>query len=772
MNAAASVSEPPAPGPLDAPQRALGPPTALAFCIAAAAFALLASSVLVAFGLSQSVQWGLYVLGVAVALPSTLIALAIWDRLVARHGVEAGSGAAALAAASLALTVIWARLAAAGLDVEASKLAMLAFALWALGLATLAIRPGTLPRRLLAARRGALWLIAAGLLGLSILVFATPSSIAVVPALCSLVVIGAAIALARLSRFEPPRLAGRGIDAVVILLVSLAAIDLAAYQGVDLASLFNLQLHQDFLLGPTNDVLGGRGVLTETSSQYGVASIYSLAAWFLIAPIGYGTFSFLNGLLLAGAWSAAYAILRLAGCSRALGAAAVAIGLMATVLSVFPVPAVWPQIGPLRFGLPIVIILAEALAARAPRRGRPPRAASYLVLALSSIWSLETFFYTALALASILVVRAAISAGAPGARARQLARSIGIAVVVCLGAHVLFAAVTLGVTGELPDWGIYLAYVEAYATGQYAPEYLFGAWPLGLLVGLVYLGSAIGLIMLVLRRRELAQQHPATMISLAGATGYGIGALTYAVARAPSLSYTVIAAFLLGGLWLGLALRTTSAMPARGRFAALALGAWVAALLIGGSWSTLDDGWRRSALAHALPGGDSLGEATGRLWDSSPLDFRSPEGERLLAESIPGSGPALVLTAPDLGTEILVRSGRINLLPMGHPPQDDLIRSHTVPVIRRAVAEIPTGTRMLTQQGFLDAPRADDPLAGGTNFDLQPVPLQTYALALIEDRFELQTVARGSDGLLVVELIPRSASGRPRAGPIASSGNG
>ena len=54
-------------------------------------------------------------------------------------------------------------------------------------------------------------------------------------------------------------------------------------------------------------------MLAPTASQYGVTSIYLLAAWFQLAPIGYGTLGLLTGALTALWFGAGYGILRLAG---------------------------------------------------------------------------------------------------------------------------------------------------------------------------------------------------------------------------------------------------------------------------------------------------------------------------------------------------------------------------------------------------------------------------------------------------------------------------
>ena len=81
-----------------------------------------------------------------------------------------------------------------------------------------------------------------------------------------------------------------------------------------IAELLRERFHQDFLLGPTNQLLGGGALMVNVPvSQYGVGYIYLLAGWFHLVPIGYGTYGFLDGLVTALFYVAGYAILRLAG---------------------------------------------------------------------------------------------------------------------------------------------------------------------------------------------------------------------------------------------------------------------------------------------------------------------------------------------------------------------------------------------------------------------------------------------------------------------------
>ena len=77
--------------------------------------------------------------------------------------------------------------------------------------------------------------------------------------------------------------------------------------------------HQDFLLGPTNEVLHGGAVLVVAASQYGIGPIYCWPG--LLAPIGYGTIGLLNGPLFGLVFAAGYCLLRLSGTSRLLAAA-------------------------------------------------------------------------------------------------------------------------------------------------------------------------------------------------------------------------------------------------------------------------------------------------------------------------------------------------------------------------------------------------------------------------------------------------------------------
>ena len=174
-----------------------------------------------------------------------------------------------------------------------------------------------------------------------------------------------------------------------------------------------IQFHHNFLLGPANEVLDGRAMLVGTASQYGVSSIYLLAAWFQVAPIGYGTLGLLTGALTALWFGAGYGVLRLAGTSR--------LAVRRGVRRRGRRAGVQPLLSG-RLAAPVgAAALRDADAARARARSRasgsravrvPPRSRRPRSSGSRSVWSLEAFAYTTFVFAVVASVQAWLLAGA------------------------------------------------------------------------------------------------------------------------------------------------------------------------------------------------------------------------------------------------------------------------------------------------------------------------------------------------------------------------
>jgi hypothetical protein len=754
-------------------QRApFGPTLALTVILAVAGFALLMPLVMMLSPPKrlpapfppqhQTGETRVYLLAFVLILPSALVG---GRRLAERFAGTSLLPLTALLAALLAIAVIAAKGSGTLGFGDGVRTVLLAAVLWwaAALVLLLAERRGALT---VAARHATLLVGAAAILTfVALLCFVTLRSVSrTVLALGALAV---AAAVAAYLRRGPSRLE-RGwriaIDVAVLGAVLLLVPDLVILRpeqaadpaiGVETGI---IQFHQDFLLGPAFEVLNGRAMLVDTASQYGVTSIYLLAGWFQLAPIGYGTFGLLTGGLTALWFGAGYAVLRLAGTSRPLSAAAMGVAVVALAFNLtYPVGAL-PQSGPLRFGLPMAVVLAAVAGERFPAHARAARVAAFASLGLASIWSLESLAFTAVALTAVLGVQAWLAPG-PG-RVRRLARQAALAGAACVCAHAIFAVATLAATGRLPDWPRYLAYLREFLFGSLGDlTYDVVRWTPALPLGAGYLASAAAIAELVRRRGRIVERERAALVALTGSTAYGIALLSYYVDRSQDhiLMHVALPGVLTGALWLGLLLRAPDTLAPAARAGGLGFGLAVAALVVAVAWSSVGERFPRTAPSLAVPGGWSLSGALDRLWHLPPLDPSAPAGERALERHMPGRREALIMVSPDLGIEIQLRSGRVDKLFLGDPWETSFVGKEELPRLAARVAALRPGERMLLDRRaleFLERLRERpslNPLFGGIAL---LAPLQQWALKRIAERFRLRSVAPDRSGFRVVELVP------------------
>jgi hypothetical protein len=618
-----------------------------------------------------------------------------------------------------------------------------------------------------------LWGLAGALVLAALLAFTFLSSISLLPlGIGALVAAAVILVLARRGDDPAPRASrrlGAAVDVALIALILLAVPDLVIFKAANSASPFLKafvvsvsQFHQDFVLGPANQVIHGGAMLVDTASQYGVGSIYFLAGWFKLAPIGYGTLGFLDGALFALVFAAAYSVLRLAGASRTLAAGALFTAIIALVYNlVYSVGSLPAQHGPLRFGLPMVLVLAAAVGARLPQRTRAAALASAGAVGVSSIWALEAFAYTAVTFAALACFEA--WARPAGRRLAWLVRRAALALAACLVAHLCLVAATLAYAGELPDYGQYFAFLNAFVFGTVGNiTFDFSRWSPALVVGVAYFASAAALVLLVRRRRDIVEREWPALIAICGTTAYGTILFSYFVDRSADhiLPYVSLPALLAGALWLSLLRRGALGASRALRLGGVAFALALAVLLTSVAWSSVDARFSRSALGHVLPGGDSLGAALHHLWHFPPLDSRTQHGEDLVARFMPHRQRILSLVSPDLETEIFLRTGHTNQLPLTYPTEDSFVSAQYLPGLRRAVAGLRPGDRVLTQaQGLkvfasLRAQSSRDPIAHPVGSQL--APLQQWVLQGIGRRFDLKVIHRDAQGFVVATLAPRA----------------
>ena len=586
-------------------------------------------------------------------------------------------------------------------------------------------------------------------------------------------VLGAAVAFALLVAYDRVTLPsltglrGRGMDLIFLVLLLLAIPDVVIFQTS--AALPNayfppgvIQFQHDYLLGSANQLLGGGALLVNVPvSQYGVGSIYFVAAFFHLVPIGYGTFGLLDGILTALFYAVGYCVLRIAGVGRLLAGAALGMAVVAFLYNLPYSVGALPEEGPLRFGLPMVVVLAAAVSSRWPRRARIARAAALAALAVAAIWALEAFAYTAATFVAVVLAETWLMPS--GRRGRRVVLQLASGAAACLAGQVILAAATLAATGHLPDWGQYLAYVHAFVLGGSAGKitYGFARWSPGLAVGAGCLASAAAIVLLIRRAPAVARNQRTWLIAVTGMTVYAIVLLSYTDNRSSTylFNYVALPPLIAGALWLSLLLRSRRDISYRGRVGGLAFGFAVAVVMLAAAWPAAGVHFSRSALAHAYPGG-GLRVALRRLVHPPPIDPRAPAGERLLDTYMPGKRVIVVLpTAPDLGTEILMRSRRANAMFIGDPKADtDVPPREWTGKLTAQIGALRTGDRMLTDRTGLAVTAAlrgrpsDYPLKHPLDDGNQQLE---WILHRIDVRFELKPIHYDPAGFVVVQLAAR-----------------
>ena len=131
-------------------------------------------------------------------------------------------------------------------------------------------------------------------------------------------------------------------------------------------------------------------------------------------------------------------------------------------------------------------------------------------------------------------------------------------------AHALLALVTLAAVGELPDWGRYLAFLNAFLADDLGNlTYDFVRFSPGLAVAAGYLIGAAALVLLMRERPGLARREGARVVALGGTGAYGIVLFFYFVDRSAFhvLVYVCLPLVMSGTIWLAFIMRKRETCP-------------------------------------------------------------------------------------------------------------------------------------------------------------------------------------------------------------------
>jgi hypothetical protein len=549
-------------------------------------------------------------------------------------------------------------------------------------------RLGALAERPGARRLAALAAWATGLLGVAaFLPVATRRADVIVLAL-PLLALAALIGLAARGRSLDPRIR-LALGILVPVLLALLAWDV---------SFQPLASHQDFYLGPANEIRHGRFMLVDDYSQYGVTVIYFLSALLALLPFGFGSFVLVLGILTAVVTACVYLTLRVATRSLTLAACGTFTALMASSIATIGRSTQYPSTGFLRFGVPWLLVCALVLAYRREQPARVPLGCAYALVGLAAIWSFETAFYTVATYAAAAV--AAAWTQPEGRRLRSAGAQLAAGAAAALLAIATFVTATELWRGRAPDLGGYVAFLRVYSVDGFGQLPVPG-WSLGFVMGALCMASLVAVwgIVALARGSELAR--PPTVVPLATLSAFAAVSLTYFLGRSHPNNLTNVAPpfVALLTLWTALALRAWT----RGRDPVARAGVLLASLcaivLVAQQLPQLVAKAPDSALVaivRGASGGPGLAQSLRELAGEPVIDARTPAVEQLVRTHVPATAPLFVAVEPAVATEALIRLDRSDVLPIGTPEQDGLPRARREALVRDA-AGVPCGTYVVTQ---------------------------------------------------------------------------
>ena len=470
-------------------------------------------------------------------------------------------------------------------------------------------------------------------------------------------------------------------------------------------SLQALTSHQDFYLGPANDIRHGRYMLVDDYSQYGVAVIYFLAAILAPLPFGYGTFVLVVGVLTALLFVAVYVVLRVATRSLAFAALGTSVALMASSIATIGRSTQYPSTGFLRFGIPWLLAAALVVAYRRDRPARAPLLVAYALVGIASVWSFETAFYTGATF--IVTVVAAAWTRPDGTRLRCAVAQLGAgAAAAAIAISGLVVATEIG-RGRAPDVGGYIDFLRLYSVDGFG-QLPVPDWSLGYLMGGLYAASLVAVCTLAVRARGSELGRASTIVPLAAVTTLGAVSLSYFLGRSHPNNLTHVAPPFVAMVTLWSALAWRAWVRDRKPIAAygLALVGACAALLVAQQLPQLAAKAPDSALvavAHSAIGGPGLVHDLRELTALPVISPHTRTVESLVRANVPRGAPLLVTVEAAVATETLIRLDRSDVLPIGTPEQDGLSPKRRQTLLRQA-ASIRCGSYVVTQDARMTGP--------------------------------------------------------------------
>lgn len=520
--------------------------------------------------------------------------------------------------------------------------------------------------------------------------------------------------------------------------------------------------HHNWFLGAANAIMHGRTMLADVISAYGVGLMYFLAMVFSLGlvPMSYVGFALFTSVLVMAQYAIVYLLLRRVLHSVAHAIMALTLIVLVHFVGVNGAFTVYPSAGPIRFGLPYLLLLLVELRARYPAPRRVLTIAEAGIVALTSVWSAETFFYTLATWGGIVAYEALVEAQHSARWVRTTTRRVSWALSLVVFAHVVLALYTHALSGQWPHWDQYLAYVRGFSpAGENWLVEAIPRWGPWIVVSTIYFGS---LLACVYSLPLLNTPREVTRLTIVFAmTLMGIAQFTYylGLSSVYRLLNIAVPAVFVGAFW---GEEVTEWLPRSAKWrrgCVYGLSTLVAVQY----WQPLQEWLPHSALATLIrvsrgePGAVPAGcpSFLSCLSRGYPVSEGSDRTLLLLQKHAPGARPIGVFLTPAATTEVCVLSRRAHAFPITEASHDNLLTANGDRIVSSPHG-LRAGDVIFVDRQYLYQPIAHQPSRAWALMEQRGQSLLRRLVDRLCKEYACEVVDR-SDGITVERLNPRAA---------------
>ncbi len=428
--------------------------------------------------------------------------------------------------------------------------------------------------------------------------------------------------------------------------------------------------HQNHILSPAHDLKLGRSLLVDINCQYGVLSVYFVKSALSILPFSYQGLSLLVTILLIIQYSVVYILLRYLLKSFIPSVLILWLIIEANFFATLGEAAAYPSIGPLRFGLSYLLLLAVAARSQYTTKGKFLRMAQWFVVAVASAWSMETFVYVFFTYASIIIYEIGMESKTIKIFILSVVKDVLGLLFFALIVHSLLAANIYWRSHHLPRWDYYFDYISLYSKKEFGTM-LIAPWSPWILFIVIPFASLMALAFKIIFRNT-DNEHSGQFKIIAGLAGLSIAQFTYFLGRSHpnNLFHISIPVILLAAYWLVYLARTREAFP-KGFYPAFNYCCYfaLAALFFNLAPQTVE---KLNAKWHNY--GD-FKKNWGVLVSRTPTTQEVREALYLLDKYIKDRRQAALFISDDDTSEALILSGKMHVFPISYAMQDNYVES-------------------------------------------------------------------------------------------------